>query len=248
MRIRRLAALAVFTLLVAASTLTSARAGTTAEDSSGTQATTPAQHGDETTPVPPTSQAAPTTPTQAAPARPVMTAGSISLGVNGGVELPFGDFSDQASTGFSMGLTGDYVVGENLAVGGELGWHSFGGSDDVEKKLSVQYGTPVNLTFRVVPITVHAKYFLPTGQTLTPFVKGALGIYNVLNRVEREGSSDVEHSSTRIGFQVGGGADFNTATSIRYGFDVLYHYIATENKATNILAVRGQLMFGVPRR
>ena len=33
-----------------------------------------------------------------------------------------------------------------------------------------------------------------------------------------------------------------------YGFDFMYLYIATEDKATNMLVVRGQLMFGWSRR
>ena len=224
-------------LLAIAHATCGAKTGAAAEAADTLEAQTPAPTApvfDPNAPVPPSAPAA-------------MTPGSVWLGVNGGVSLPFGDFSDQASTGFNLGLTGDYVIYENLAVGGEIGWHSFGGNDELEKQLSVQHGASANLTIRVVPVIAHARYFLPAGQKVTPFVKGGLGLYNVQNKVEYLAVSQ-EHSSTRIGFQFGAGADFKSAASLQYGIDAQYLYIATENKATSMVVARGQLLFGLPRK
>lgn len=237
-------------LLAIAHATCGAKTGAAAEAADTLEAQTPAPTApvfDPNAPVPPVTTRD-TTRAAAPPSAPAaMTPGSVWLGVNGGVSLPFGDFSDQASTGFNLGLTGDYVIYENLAVGGEIGWHSFGGNDELEKELSVEHGASANLTIRVVPVIAHARYFLPAGQKVTPFVKGGLGLYNVQNKVEYLAVSQ-EHSSTRIGFQFGAGADFKSAASLQYGIDAQYLYIATENKATSMVVARGQLLFGLPRK
>ena len=240
MKTRRLLPLALLALLVPVVCATSSARAQSAADTS--QVPVPGQISPGEVPAP---TPAPVPPTS--PARPALIPGSIWLGVNGGIGLPFGDFAHKATSGFNLGLTGDYLVYENLAVGGELSWHSFGGNDNLEKDLSAKLRTSADLKISVVPATVHAKYFLPAGQTVTPFVKGALGLYNYKERTEY-GTNNTEHSSTRIGFQVGGGANFKSVTSMLYGFDFMYLYIATEDKATNMLVVRGQLMFGWSRR
>src|SRR5258705_5527795 len=66
------------------------------------------------------------------------------LGLEAGFGLPAGNFSDASTSGWNAGITGDVRMRESLALGGELSWHSFAGSDDLEKTGSVAAGTPVD--------------------------------------------------------------------------------------------------------
>ena len=178
----------------------------------------------------------------------VAAPGAIWVGVNGGIGLPFGDFRDVASTGFNLGLTGDYMMSDSWALGGELGWHKFGGNDDFEKSESARLSVPVEITIRAIPITAHAKYLLPANESAAPFVKAALGLYNLNTKTDAGSLGDDNESSTKPGFQFGGGLNFKSTESVAYGAELLYHYIATEDKASNMITLRGQLLFGFPGR
>lgn len=174
----------------------------------------------------------------------VAAPGAIWVGVNGGVGLPFGEFKDAASTGFNLGLTGDYMMSDTWALGGELGWHKFGGNDDFEKSETARLGVPVEITIRAIPITAHAKFLMPANESAAPFVKAALGLYNLNTKIDAGVEGDSDESNTKLGFQVGGGLNFKSTESVAYGAELLYHYIATENKASNMITLRGQLLFG----
>jgi len=174
--------------------------------------------------------------------------GATWVGMNAGISMPFGDFSDFASTGFNLGVTGDYMRTESWALGGEIGWHKFGGNDDLEKSESARLGVPVEFTVRVIPITAHAKYLLPANETMAPFVKGAFGLYNLNFKTDAGTLGESDHSETKFGFQVGGGLNFGGTESVAYGAEILYHYIATEDQASNMVTLRGQILFGFPAR
>ena len=178
----------------------------------------------------------------------VAAPGAIWVGVNGGIGLPFGEFRDAASAGFNLGLTGDYMMSDTWAFGGELGWHKFGGNDDFEKSESVRRGVPVEITTRAIPITAYAKYLLPANESAAPFLKAAFGLYNINTKIDAGSEGDSNDSATKFGFQFGGGMNFKNTESVAYGAELLYHYIATENKASNMITLRGQLLFGFPGR
>jgi hypothetical protein len=171
--------------------------------------------------------------------------GDMWLGGTTGFALPFGDFADIASIGYNLGVTGDYVLNDQWAIGGEVGYYTFGGNDDLEKRLTAQYATPVDFRFRALPVTIHGKYLLPGDDKKAPFIKGAIGMYNVNSSVEG-GLINTDDSQTAFGFQLGGGVNFKTGTNFTWGGDVLYHYIGTEN-SSNMLTARATLMFGFSR-
>jgi len=160
-----------------------------------------------------------------------------------GVDMPFGDFADDATIGYNIGATGDYMMSDVLAVGGEISYHTFGGNDDLEKRLTAQFGTPIDLRIRMTPFIVHAKYLLPSQTKIAPFIKGGLGIYNVRSSTQG-GLIDENHSETVFGFLLGGGVNFKTGTNFVWGGELMYHYIGTEGAASNMLTLRGTVNFG----
>ena len=172
--------------------------------------------------------------------------GATWVGVNAGIGMPFGEFSDFASTGFNIGLTTDFVRSESWAFGGELGWHKFGGNDDLEKSESARLGFPVEFTVRVIPVTAHAKYLLPANESVAPFVKGAFGLYNLNFKTDGGAAFESDDSQTKFGFAIGGGLNFHSTESLAYGAELLYHYISTEEQSSNMITLRGQLLFGIP--
>jgi len=185
--------------------------------------------------------ATPTPPTT--PAARAEGVGNIVIGPTAGFSLPFGDFADVATAGFNLGVTGDYYAAPNWAFGGEISWHLFGGNDDLEKELSADLGTPVDIRIRVLPVVAHVKYFIPA-QNVSPFVRGGVGIFNINQEIDAGATTD-DDSDTKLGFLFGGGVNFAGASRVQFGADAYYQYIATEGDATNMLVLRGNVMFGV---
>jgi hypothetical protein len=174
-------------------------------------------------------------------------AGGITLGAQGGLSLPIGDFADAASTGFHIGGTGTYMMGDDLGFGGSILFHSFGVNDDYEEAQAVQAGTSVDVSFSTLQVTAHALYKLPGGEGMAPYLKGGLGIYNSSAKVEYpDGGSD--DSNADIGLHFGGGVHYARGGAIGYGLEAAYHYVASEGDATNLLTVSGTLTFGVGAR
>lgn len=166
------------------------------------------------------------------------------VGVTGGVSFPFGDFSDVASTGFNVGLTGDWNLTEQFAVGGEVGWHGFGGNDDFEKSLSADAGSSVDATISLIPVLVHAKWLIPGSASMMPYLKGGLGFYNSKFKAEWSGGSD-EETNTDFGFELGGGVNYKLNENLTWGVDAAFQSIQTDGDSSNMATVRAQLLFGV---
>ena len=59
----------------------------------------------------------------------VASAQSNWVGVTGGAGLPTGDYSNAAGTGWGLGATGTHMLDKQWGIGGDLGYHSWGGSD-----------------------------------------------------------------------------------------------------------------------
>ncbi len=170
----------------------------------------------------------------------------VWLGLEAGFGLPAGDFSDAATSGWNAGITGDMKLRESFAVGGELSWHSFAGSDDLEKAESVAAGVPVDIHHALVPVLAHAKYWFPASQQLRPYAVGGLGVYHLSSKVESS-SGDSDHSENKFGFSLGGGADFKGSESVTLGFEARYHWAGSGDEALNLLTVRGHALFAFGR-
>ena len=169
------------------------------------------------------------------------SAAPIQIGPTAGFGVPFGDFADIASTGFNLGVTGDLALDGPFSVGGEIGWQSFGGNDDFEKSLSAIAGSEVDVKLSMITVLVHGKTTFASSERLAPYAKLSAGIYRSSLQFESAAGTD-DDSSTDFGFALGGG--FLMGDKFKYGLDASLHFISTEDESTNILLVRGQLLFG----
>jgi opacity protein-like surface antigen len=79
---------------------------------------------------------------------------------------------------------------------------------------------------------------------MTPFLRAGLGAYLLKTKVEGE-TFEGDDDETDLGFNIGGGLLIHSSSNMAIGGDLLYHYIATEDEATNLFTLRAVLMFGV---
>ena len=171
-------------------------------------------------------------------------AAKMWIGPTAGLGMPMGAFSDVASTGFNLGLTGDYPLNESFVVGGEAGWHGFGGSDDFEKAQSAAIGSSVDAKVNIVPVIVHGKWMIPSGGGgMKPYLKLGLGLYRSSTKVEFTGGDDTT-TDTNFGYELGAGLNYPVNDNVSWGVDGAFHSIQSDGDAANLITVRAQLHFG----
>ena len=134
-----------------------------------------------------------------------------------------------------------------MAFGGEVSWHSFGGSDDFEKaegaRLTLLTGTPtsVNAKHSIEPVLVHAKLMTPWGRNYHPYGVAGLGLYHLISRLDFSTGSN-RSAETKFGFSLGGGASHKTSANVELGVEARYHWIGSSPNSVNLLTVRGQML------
>jgi hypothetical protein len=117
--------------------------------------------------------------------------GTLEFAPTGGASIPFGDFNSVAEPGFGVGGTGSFYLMPNLAVGGSIMWNSYGADSD-----------PDNTSISIWEFTGHAKYLFMPGP-VTPYAKGAVGIFMSKVSIDDPTFGNVSDSSSDLG--MGGG-------------------------------------------
>jgi len=180
---------------------------------------------------------------------PAHAAGRIWLGANAGIGSPIGDFADFASTGFTIGLTGDLALGSQWSIGGEIERYSYGGNDDLEKRKSAELGYPTDLQVHAIPVIGHLKFLLPAAGKAQPFIKAGVGVFT-LDSDFNAGPASSSHSETDLGFVIGGGLNLKAAESVVWGGELLYNYISGDGGtgsggSLNQFLLRAHVLFGL---
>lgn len=169
---------------------------------------------------------------------------SLWIGPTGGLTFPLGDFGDLSKMGFHVGLTGDYAMAGGFSVGGDVVWHRSTGKDDYEKRLSADAGTPVDVTFDIVPITIHGKYTFPGSVGYRPYLRAGLGIYHLGTKTDAGPLGNHSDSENKFGVNVGGGTTLRSLGALSLGIEGAIHIISTSGSSTNLLTVSGTALFG----
>ncbi len=89
----------------------------------------------------------------------------INVGVNFLLGFPSGEWADGVNTGFGGGVEGNYFVNEDISVGLEVGFNSFG--TDVD-----------GASFSITPISIKGEYYFLDDE-FRPFVGFGFGYYLV---------------------------------------------------------------------
>lgn len=179
------------------------------------------------------------------------SAGEIWVGADAGLGVPIGNLSDLASTGYHLGFHGAWYLTEQFGVGGELAWESYGGNDDLEKELSALNGEPVEVTLRMIPVLAFAEYRLPGQTSMVPSLRGGIGLYSMSTEIEGQTFSN-DDGEGKFGLHIGGGLNGEISDTVRWGTDLLYHYILDgaagdggEDTAGSLFTVRARISFAL---
>ena len=166
-------------------------------------------------------------------------------------------------TGAMVGGGGGVSINEYFDVIGEFGWmqnvlpSELGNQlDDLATLITLIEGVPVSLDAKVPAVYgfggVRGNF--PTGNRVTPFVEGGVGVGHITLDLKAEVlgidiSREVEEElgdtdDTQLLLAVGGGV--NIAATSNVGFDVGYRYfrIFTDDPAINTSQVYGAAVFG----
>lgn len=154
----------------------------------------------------------------AVPAHAVV--GSHSFGIEAGASVPSGDFGDEANTGFNVGANYQFMVNQ-FGVGGEVKYHSWGASDDMNTALETSFGSGSEATFSAWQYDAFGIMTMPMPNA-TPYVKFGAGWYAPAQKLTTP-AGDENFSDTTFGIVAGAGVDFNVTGPVKFGIGANYH-------------------------
>ena len=166
-------------------------------------------------------------------------------------------------TGGAVGGGVGVNITDQLAIIGEIGWMQNVLPSELQDDLDTL--TQFLTLFAEVPVTLDVKVpavygfggiraNVPTGNRVTPFVEGGVGVARITLDVKAEVlgidiSREIEDElddtdATEVLLTIGGG--INVAATTNVGFDVGYRYlrIFTDDPATNTSLLYGAAVFG----
>jgi opacity protein-like surface antigen len=174
----------------------------------------------------------------------------LSFGVSGGLSLPTGDAGDVFSSGFNVDALLEVRArpASPLAFRFEAGYQRFAIKDEV-REVFEEFGADIDVNARVVSGLVNAVYKFP-GVAVRPYVLGGVGVFNVggsasVSGVDESGEildEDESGSTTRFGFNVGGGLEVPLSGVTAFG-EIRFQSIRTPEEPFNIVPIKVGIRF-----
>jgi hypothetical protein len=122
------------------------------------------------------------------------------FGIGGNLAIPQGDWSDLTSSiGFGGTAQALFPMGENMAVGVQAGYITFGG-----EKVDLGFAGDFDYTISAIPILAVGRYYLGVPGGPRPFVGALVGFH--LMKISADvnvtgfGSTTVDDNSTEFSF------------------------------------------------
>lgn len=137
----------------------------------------------------------------------------IGIGANAGLAMPMGDFGDAYNMGFGGSVYGQYTLSDQMTLGLNIGYYSFGGKN-----------LPANtdLSWSYIPVVADFKYML-SKENFMPYLGLGLGFYNASSKVELMGIS-VSASESKFGFAPMAG--FWMGEDFKWGANLSYNIVS----------------------
>ncbi len=176
------------------------------------------------------------------------TSGNWTLGIQGGMSKPTGDYGDLANAGWNFGGQADYWMNPQWGFGGDVAYHANSGSDAVNAALVADpfFGPGSSMKFSVIQYGVHTTYMFPTqGGSAFPYLQGGMGGYNVKSTIDG-GLLPSDVSQSKFGLNFGAGVDFRASPTVNLGVNGTYHYISADPSALNWFGIEGRVTFKIP--
>jgi hypothetical protein len=171
----------------------------------------------------------------AASAQIPLMPGSMELSAGGGTSIPFGDFNTVAKTGYGLGVQGSFYVAPNIAIGGTIGYNSYG--------VDPAYDPSGDASMTIWEFSGQGKYLFMPGP-VSPYAKASMGMYH-----SKASAYGMSASSSDLGIGGGLGAQLRLPTSnIGFFGEVMANSIFTEGSSTNFYSVRAGINLSVNPR
>ena len=178
----------------------------------------------------------------------VSTPGNWTLGIQGGMSKPTGDYGTVANSGWNFGGQADYAMNAQWGLGGDLAYHANTASDVVNAALVADpfFGPGTEMKFSTIQYGVHTTFKIPTqGSNMFPYLQLGMGGYNVKSTISG-GLLPGDISQSKFGYNMGGGVDFRATPVVNLGINGTYHYVSADPTSLNWFGVEGRVTFKVP--
>ncbi len=169
------------------------------------------------------------------------------MGIQGGAGIPTGDYGDVATTGWHLGVTGTHWMNTTWGFGGDIAYHAWSASDDVNAAAEAAFGPGSEFHWSAMQATAHAKANLPMQSQTHPYATFGVGMYNITSKLSSP-SGDADASKSKLGFNLGAGMTMPGTGTTRWGFDALYHVVPASDdfgSDLNFFTVGANVMWGM---
>ena len=151
----------------------------------------------------------------------------FSAGLTVGAQLPMGDFGDAYNTGFGFNAVGKYNLNDNMAVGLNVGYNSFGSDID-------------GVSSSMMPITALYEYHFGSNE-FKPYLGADIGLYNFSWKTKIDmgilGTVEADDSKMYFGFAPTAGVLYDLSDSFGLCGNVKYHVVSTEGNSSSFLGI-----------
>ncbi len=159
------------------------------------------------------------------------------LNLQGGIQFPSGDFSDNAATGYGGSATFEYKIPLiPISVTGMIGYYNWGEKEDAVYS---------DYSFSSIPFMVGGRYYL-SSFIVKPYFGAELGI-NVLsfdyNYQRGEVIIEIDNTETKFSIAPIFGVKFGIGILLDLDVNIKYNVITTD-PSTNNFGVNAGLSFG----
>lgn len=156
--------------------------------------------------------------------------GKLSLGFNGGLASPSGDFGDIYESGFGGNAILSFQLTDNILLSGSVGYFTMDFNNDKLAEMTEGSGVDVSVDapISIIPVMVGGKYLLTTGK-FKPYVTAELGIHSMSideAAVTINGEKFVfkeSASETKTAWAIGAGAYINLSDKIDLEISAKYN-------------------------
>lgn len=171
----------------------------------------------------------------AASAQIPLMPGSLELSAGGGTSIPFGDFNSVAQPGYGLGVQGAFYVAPTVAVGGAIGYNSYGVDPAIDPS--------GNASMSIWEFSGNMKYLFMPGP-ISPYGKVSMGMYH-----SKASAYGMTASSNDLGIGGGVGAQMRIPTSnIGFFGEMTANSVFTSGSSTNFYSIRAGINLYVSPR
>jgi outer membrane protein W len=158
----------------------------------------------------------------------------IKVGAGLGIALPMGDFGDMAKMGFGGGVSGKYMLNDNMALGLGVGFYSFSPKNSI---------SGYDVKYSIMPIAASFTYYFAT-EGFKPYAGADLGFYSFKTKVTYSGAS-ASTSVSKLGFAPTVGFEYGLSDALALDVNAKYNYITTEGSALTYVGVNVGLVYSL---